>query len=312
MDWTLLQGLFEGFQGMADPGIFLMLAIGGLLIYLGIAKNYEPLLLIGIGTGIVLANLPIGDLTKEATPNEIGGLLWYFKKYLIETEIVPLLIFLGLGALTDFEPILSHPYTILLGAAAQLGVFVALVGALVMGLGFGLREAASIGIIGGADGPTTIYVATKMREMGGQDILGAVAVAAYSYMALVPIIQPPIIRLLTTREERLVRMPYTTRPVSRTAKILFPIVLTLVVGVLVPHATPLIGIFAFGNLLRESGVVERLAGTAQNELMNIVTIILGVTVGSTMPAAIFLKPQTLAIFVLGLFAFGVSTAGGVM
>ncbi|MFQ5988234.1 MAG: sodium ion-translocating decarboxylase subunit beta, partial [Dehalococcoidia bacterium] len=198
MDWS---SLLEGFKGLgADPGTLLMLAIGGVLIYLGIARKFEPLILIGIGVGIILANLPLGELVKPATEGETGGLLWYFQEYLLATEIIPLLIFLGLGALTDFEPMLSNPRTILLGAAAQLGVFIALLGAIA--LGFDLRGAAAIAIIGGADGPTTIYVATKMQEMGGPLILGAVAVAAYSYMALVPVIQPPIIRLLTTKEER--------------------------------------------------------------------------------------------------------------
>ncbi len=308
MDWS---SLFEGLIGLgADPGILIMLAIGGVLIYLGIAKRFEPLILIGIGVGIILANLPLGELVRPATEGEAGGLLWYFQEYLLVTEIIPLLIFLCLGALTDFEPLLSNPRIILLGAAAQLGVFIALLGAIA--LGFDLRGAAAIAIIGGADGPTTIYVATKMQEMGGPLILGAVAVAAYSYMALVPVIQPPIIRLLTTKEERMVRMPYTFRPVSRRTKIIFPIALAVVVGIIVPRAAPLVGMLAFGNLLRESGVVERLSSTAQNELMNIVTILLGLTVGSTMPAAIFLQWGTIKIFLLGLGAFCFSTAGGIL
>ncbi|MFQ5924729.1 MAG: sodium ion-translocating decarboxylase subunit beta, partial [Dehalococcoidia bacterium] len=308
MDWS---SLLEGFKALADdPGTLIMLVIGGVLIYLGIARKFEPLILIGIGVGIILANLPLAELVKPATDAETGGLLWYFQEYLLATEIIPLLIFLGLGALTDFEPMLSNPRTILLGAAAQLGVFIALLGAIA--LDFDLRGAASIAIIGGADGPTTIYVATKMQEMGGPLILGAVAVAAYSYMALVPVIQPPIIRLLTTKEERRVRMPYTFRPVSRRTKIIFPIALAIVGGIIVPRAVPLLGMLAFGNLLRESGVVERLSSTAQNELMNIVTILLGLTVGSTMPAAIFLQWGTIQIFLLGLIAFGFSTAGGVL
>lgn len=308
MDWS---SLLEGFKGLgADPGTLLMLAIGGVLIYLGIAKRFEPLILIGIGVGIILANLPLGELVKPATEGEAGGLLWYFQEYLLVTEIIPLLIFLCLGALTDFGPLLSNPRIILLGAAAQLGVFIALLGAIA--LGFDLRGAAAIAIIGGADGPTTIYVATKMQEMGGPLILGAVAVAAYSYMALVPVIQPPIIRLLTTKEERRVRMPYTFRPVSRRTKIIFPIALAVVAGIIVPKAAPLLGMLAFGNLLRESGVVERLSSTAQNELMNIVTILLGLTVGSTMPAAVFLQWGTIQIFLLGLVAFCFSTAGGLL
>ena len=306
MDWS---SLFEGFTDLG-PGTLIMLVIGGVLIYLGIARRFEPLLLIGIGAGMILANLPVGELVKPATDGEMGGILWYFRTYLLETEVIPLLIFLGLGALTDFEPMLSNPRTILLGAAAQLGVFIALIGA--VAIGFDLRGAASIAIIGGADGPTTIYVATKMHEMGGPDILGAVAVSAYSYMALVPIIQPPIIRLLTTKEERAVRMPYTFRPVSRRTKIIFPLALAIVVGIIVPKAAPIVGMFAFGNLLRESGVVERLSSTAQNELMNIVTILLGITVGSTMSAVIFLKVETIEIFFLGLAGFCFSTAGGVL
>ena len=308
MDWS---SLFDGFLDLgANPGTLVMLAIGGVLIYLGIAKKFEPLILIGIGVGIILTNLPLGELVRPATDGETGGILWYFQEYLLLTEIIPLLIFLCLGALTDFEPLLSRPSLIFLGAAAQIGVFIALIGA--VALGFDLRGAAAIGIIGGADGPTTIYVATKMQEMGGPLILGAVAVAAYSYMALVPIILPPIIRLLTTKEERMVRMPYSFRPVSRTTKIIFPIALGVIGGIIVPMAVPLLGMLAFGNLLRECGVVERLSSTAQNELMNIVTLLLGITVGSTMPAAVFLKVETMEIFALGLVAFCFATAGGVL
>ncbi len=308
MDWS---SLYEGFTALgANPGTLIMLVIGGVLIYLGIAKRFEPLLVIGIGFGIILANLPQGELVKPGTDAETGGILWYFYRYLLVTEILPLLIFLGLGALTDFEPMLSNPRTLLLGAAAQLGVFVALIGAIA--LGFDLRAAAAIGIIGGADGPTTIYTATKMLEMGGPNILGAVTVAAYSYMALVPVIQPPIIRLLTTREERRVRMPYSFRPVSKRTKIVFTIALALIGGIIVPRAAPLLGMLAFGNLLRECGVVERLSSAAQNELMNIVILLLGITVGSTMPAAIFLRVETVEIFLLGLVAFCFSTAGGVL
>ena len=311
MDWGSLTKLFEGFSDIGDhPKLIAMLAIGCILLYLGIVRKFEPLLLVGIGTGIVLANLPLGEMVKPATETETGGILYYFYKYLLSNEIIPLLIFLGLGALTDFTPLLNYPYTILLGAAAQLGVFVAMVGA--VALGFGLREAASIGIIGGADGPTTIFVATKMQELGGLNILGPVAVAAYSYMALVPVIQPPVIRLLTTREERLVRMPYATHPASKLVKILFPIIMAVVGGILVPRAAPLIGMFAFGNLLRECLVVERLSEAAQNELMNIVVIILGITVGATMTADVFLQWSTIKIFLLGCFAFIIATAGGVL
>ena len=247
-----------------------------------------------------------------------------FQDFGLTTDILPLLVFLGLGALTDFEPMLSNPKTLLLGAGAQAGVFFALIGALLLGMttlfDFGLFEAASIGIIGGADGPTTIFIATRMKELGEtafgpggvRDVVGATAVAAYSYMALVPIIQPPIIKLLTTKAERRIKMPYSYRPVSRRTKILFPIVTAIVISVLVPKASPLIAIMMFGNLLKESGVVERLANTAQNELMNIVIILLGLAVGATMPAAVFLKPETIAIFFLGLFAFITATATGIL
>jgi sodium ion-translocating decarboxylase beta subunit len=301
VEWDSIRNLFEGFLGVRDElPILGMMAIGCVLIYLGIARKFEPLLLVGIGFGILVANLPLhefvhigGDVGGE--PGTATGVLYYFRKYLVDTEIIPLLIFLGLGAMTDFEPMLNYPYTILLGAAAQFGVFVALVGA--VAIGFDLNEAASIGIIGGADGPTTIYTATRL---------------AYSYMALVPVIQPPIIRLLTTRKERLVRMPYAPRRASRTAKILFPIIVAVVGGILVPRAAPLIGMFAFGNLLRECLVVERLSDTAQNALMNSVVIILGITVGSAMTAAAFFQRETIYIFILGCVAFMFATAGGVL
>ena len=313
MEWDSLRNLFEGFLGVRDElPILGMMAIGCVLIYLGIARKFEPLLLVGIGFGILVANLPLhefvhmGKDVPGGVPDTATGVLYYFRTYLVDTEIIPLLIFLGLGAMTDFEPMLNYPYTILLGAAAQLGVFVALVGA--VALGFNLAEASSIGIIGGADGPTTIYTATRLAP----DLLARVAVAAYSYMALVPVIQPPVIRLLTTRKERLVRMPYAPRRASRTAKILFPIIVAVVGGILVPRAAPLIGMFAFGNLLRECLVVERLSDTAQNALMNTVVIILGITVGSTMTAEAFFQIKTIEIFVLGCFAFIVATAGGVL
>src|SRR5512136_2498629 len=307
MEWDSLRLLFEGFEGIYDEWQILgMMALGCVLIYLGIARKFEPLLLVGIGFGILVANLPLHEMVNPGGDGQATGVLYYFRHYLVDTEIIPLLIFLGLGAMTDFEPMLNYPYTILLGAAAQFGVFVALVGA--VALGFNLREAASIGIIGGADGPTTIYTATRLAP----DLLARVAVAAYSYMALVPVIQPPIIRLLTTRKERLVRMPYAPKKASRIAKILFPIVVAIVGGILVPRAAPLIGMFAFGNLLRECLVVERLSETAQNALMNTVVIILGITVGSTMTAADFFQRDTIYIFILGCFAFAFATAGGVL
>jgi len=224
----------------------------------------------------------------------------------IKTELFPLLIFIGIGAMTDFGPLLANPVTILLGAAAQFGIFGTLLLATLMG--FSIKEAASIGIIGSADGPTSIYVASNLAP----HLLAPIAVAAYSYMSLVPIIQPPVIRLLTTRAERRIRMPYTARPVSQTTKIVFPIVVTLVAGLLVPMATPLIGFLMFGNLLREAGVVERLSKAAQNELVNIVTIFLGITIGSTMSAASFLNLRTLLIIGMGLVAFALDTAAGLL
>ncbi|MDY6892720.1 MAG: sodium ion-translocating decarboxylase subunit beta, partial [Chloroflexota bacterium] len=290
MDLGNLTNIFEGFQALADnPSTLGMLFIAVLLIYLGIGKRMEPLLLIPIGIGIIMANLPLGEAIVVASEPETSGFLYYFYKYALFNGIIPLLIFLGLGALTDFEPLLAKPSTFLLGAAAQFGVFVALIGTLALGLlpwfDFGLKEAASVAIIGGAEGPTTIYVAAKMQALGADpNIFSAVVVACYSYMALVPIIQPPVIKLLTTKKERQIKMAYAERPVSRRTKIIFPIVSIILCGLFVPRAAPLIGMFMFGNLMRECGVVERLAGAAQNELMNIVTILLGITVGSTMVA----------------------------
>ncbi len=281
-------------------GNIVMILIGLLLVYLAIRKEYEPLILLPIGVTAVLVNLPLQTLTEPPY-----GLLYLVKKYLIDTEIVPLLIFLGLGAMTDFGPLIANPRSLLLGAAAQLGVFTALIIALT--LGFNLHEATSIGIIGGADGPTTIYLTVKLAP----HLLAANAVAAYSYMALVPLIQPPIIKALTSREERLIKMKQL-RPVSKFEKILFPIVTIVLVGFLVPSAIPLIGMIMVGNLFRESGVVERLSKAASEELMNIVTIFLGLGVGSTMNADMFLRPETLKIIALGALAFAASTAGGVL
>ena len=325
---TDFEGIWEGFTAIGDdPRMVAMWLIAAGLLFVGIVKKKEPLLLIPIGTGILLANLPLGELIRSggeaSETGEAVGFIWTFQEYLLRTDILPLLVFLGLGALTDFEPMLSNPKTLLLGAGAQAGVFVALVGALLLGMtdlfDFGLLEASSIGIIGGADGPTTIYIGTRMREIGEatagvavMDIVGATAVAAYSYMALVPIIQPPIIRLLTTKKERQIRMPYTFKPVSRRTKILFPIVTTIVVSVLVPKASPLIGIMMFGNLLKESGVVPRLSSTAQNEMMNIVILLLGLAVGATMTGRVFLQPETIAIFLLGLVAFMSATVAGLL
>ena len=285
-----------------------MIGVGGLLIYLGIAREVEPMLLVPIGMGIVLANIPLGGLTEG------GGLLSLLRQIGIDNELFPLLIFISVGAMIDFGPLLERPYTVLLGAAAQFGIFGTFFVAYLLGdgglrlLDFTFKDAASIGIIGSADGPTSIYVSTVL----GTKYAPAIVVAAYSYMALVPIIQPPIMRLLTTKEERRVTMPARAARVSQRTRILFPIVTILVVGLIAPKATPLIGTLMFGNLLRESGVLERLSNAAQNELANIVTILLGLTVGGMMLAEEFLRLETIMIFVMGVVAFAVGTATGVV
>lgn len=279
----------------------IMWAIGFTFIYLAIKKDYEPLLLLPIGFAIFAVNLPLTGLMEK----DPKGLLYIFYHYGLEWEVVPPLIFLGLGAMTDFGPLIANPKTLLLGAAAQLGVYISFFGALL--LGFNIPEACSIGIIGGADGPTTIYTTVHLAP----HLLGATAVSAYSYMSLVPIIQPPVMKLLTTERERKIVMRQL-RPVSRTEKILFPVAVTLISCLLVPPAAPLMVMFMLGNLFRESGVVKRLSEAAQNELMNIVTIFLGISVGATMSADKFLRPQSLMVFGLGLVAFIFSTAGGVL
>jgi oxaloacetate decarboxylase beta subunit len=298
---------FLGFLNL-NWQIVVMLAVGGFLIYLGTAKNVEPVILIPIGTGILLANIPLAGLVDE------GGLFAVLRKAGIQTELFPLLIFIGIGAMIDFGPFLERPYTILLGAAAQFGIFGTFFLAYLLGDGwlhimnFSLKDAASIGIIGSADGPTSIYVSSVL----GSKYAAAIVVAAYSYMAMVPIIQPPIMRLLTTKEERRLEMPITVGLVTRRTKIIFPIATVLVVGLIAPKATPLIGCLMFGNVLRECGVVERLSATAQNELTNIVTILLGLTVGGMMMASEFLKPETIIIFVMGIVAFALDTAAGIV
>lgn len=291
-----------------------MIAIACVLLYLAIVKKFEPLLLLPIAFGMLLANIPIGgvmhpelflgDSIDYGKVLHDGGLLDLL--YLgVKLGIYPPLIFLGIGAMTDFGPLIANPKSILLGAAAQLGVFITFIGALL--IGFSVTEAASIGIIGGADGPTAIFVTKTLAP----HLLSAIAVAAYSYMALVPIIQPPIMKLLTTKKERQIVMEQL-RPVSKKEKILFPIIVTIVVLLIVPDATPLIGMLMLGNLIKESGVAERLSKTAQNELINIVTIFLGVTVGATATADTFLTWNTISIILLGLFAFAISTAGGTL
>jgi oxaloacetate decarboxylase beta subunit len=285
-----------------------MFAVGATLISLAIRRNFEPLLLIPIGFGAIVANLPLAMLGSSSGghPGEHVPLLQLIYDMGIRTELLPPVIFLGVGALTDFRPLLARPITFLLGAAAQMGIFVAALGAHYL-FGFTLKESASIGIIGGADGPTTIFLTSQLAP----DLLGAVAVAAYSYMALVPVIQPPIMRLLTTRRERGIDMPQA-RPVSRTAVLLFPVVTTVVTSLLVPSCAPLVAMLMFGNLLRESGVTDRLSGAAGGPLINIVTIFLGLVVGSTMGGNEFLQWRTVFILVLGVVAFAVSTAAGVV
>lgn len=280
-------------------GHVVMWLVGFFFIFLAIKKGFEPLLLVPIGFSIFLVNMPIAPLTGP------GELINLFFKYGLETEIIPCLIFLGIGALTDFGPMIANPKTLLLGASAQLGVYIAFFGSIV--LGFTVKEAASIGIIGGADGPTSIYLATAIAP----HMMGMVAIAAYSYMSMVPLIQPPIMKLLTTEKERKIRMKQL-RPVSKLEKIVYPIVATLVICLIVPAAAPLMGIFMIGNLFKECKVVDRLLKTSQGELLNIVTIILGVAVGATMKAETFLKPEPIFIFILGLFAFAFSTAGGII
>ncbi len=282
----------------------IMIVIASILLYLGIAKKYEPLLLVPISFGILLVNLPLGGLLTPGSESGAGGLFYYLSLGL-ELGIYPPLIFLGVGAMTDFGPLIANPVTLLLGAAAQLGIFLTFIGAIY--LGFTAPQAGAIGIIGGADGPTAIFLANRLAP----ELLGSIAIAAYSYMALVPIIQPPIMRLLTSKKERQVIMEQL-RPVSKTEKILFPIVVIILTGLLLPAAIPLLGMLMFGNLIRETGVTDRLSQGAQNELNNIVVIFLGLTVGAKATAAYFLTPDTIKIVLLGLTAFAFGTAGGVL
>jgi len=287
-----------------DEKVIIMLLISLLLMYLAIKKGFEPLLLLPIGLGAFLTNIPANGLLTPEIGEHVGGLFFYISKG-IELEIFPPLIFLGIGAMTDFGPLLANPKTFLFGAAAQFGVFSAIF--LSVSLGFSLNEAAAIGIIGGADGPTAIFLAQKLAP----HLLGPIAVAAYSYMALVPLIQPPLMRLLTTEKERQTVMPIP-KPVSKRVKIIFPIVVTFIGILLVPPAAPLLGMLMGGNLLKESGVVDRLSKMAQNELINIVTFFLGICVGLTMSADKFLTLDTIMIIGLGVIAFGLSTVGGLL
>jgi carboxybiotin decarboxylase len=322
-------GIYGFFQPGMDGGPggwanFVMILVGLVLLYLGIKKNFEPLLLVPIGFGCILSNIPFAEIaahsvihgTFSETAIKVkelsGGFVGIFYDFGITSGVFPLLIFMGVGAMTDFGPLLANPKTLLLGAAAQFGIFVALLGALVLGkwipgIDFDLNAAGAIGIIGGADGPTSIYVASRLKP----ELLGAIAVAAYSYMALVPIIQPPIMRAFTTNAERKIVMEQL-RPVGKGERILFPIAALGLCVLLLPSATPLMGALMFGNLARECGVVDRLSDTMQNSLINIVTIFLGLAVGSKMSAAQFLNLNTLGILVLGLVAFSFGTMTGVL
>ena len=307
-------GLYESAFGALTWEHIVMLLIGGLLIYLGIARKMEPLLLVPIGFGVLLVNLPLGGLMEVTADGEPIGLLVRVFRGGITTELIPAFIFLGLGAMTDFGPVMANPKTLILGAGAQFGVFFAFIVALLVGnafpefLGFGVKEAAAIGIIGGADGPTTVFLTNKLAP----DLLGVTAVAAYTYMALVPIILPPIVRLFTTKEERAIYMKPQMKPVSRRQKVIFPIIAAIIIILLVPRSAPLVGMFMFGNLLVVSGVTARLADTASNAFMNVLTILLGLSIGAFMTGENFLNPKSLAVLGLGVVAFGTSAAFGVL
>ena len=299
---TLIQGITT-----INIGQVFMMVIGGLLMYLGIKKEYEPTLLVPMGLGTILVNFPGSGVLDQTVGNvtQHGG-LDILGRAGIETELFPLLICIGIGAMIDFGPLLQNPFMLLFGAAAQFGIFFVVVVAVLAG--FDIREAASIGIIGAADGPTSIFVANQLAP----HLLGAITVAAYSYMALVPIIQPVAIKLVTTKEERKIRMTYHAEGVSKMTKILFPIVITIVAGFIAPIALPLVGFLMFGNLLRECGVLDSLSATAQNELVNIVSILLGITISVKMQAGLFLNVQTLMIILFGLVAFIMDSIGGVI
>lgn len=296
---ALLPELLKGFTNFT-PGNGVMILAALVLIYLAVFKEIEPVLLLPIGFGCLLANIPLAGMTAAE------GMTRVLYDAGIKTELFPLLIFIGVGAMIDFAPLLAQPRMVLLGAAGQFGIFGTLI--LAIALGFPLNQAASIGVIGAIDGPTSIFVASKLAP----ELLAPIAVAAYSYMSLIPIIQPPLMRLLTTKKERLIKMDYTPKPVSKRTLILFPVALTLVVGLLVPEATPLISMLMLGNLLKVSGVVERLSNAAQNEIINITTLFLGLAIGSTMTASGFLNWATGKIMLLGLFAFALDTVAGLL
>ena len=318
----ILNGLYQlwittGLYGFIHEekgwGMAVMILVGFLLLYLAIKKGFEPLLLIPIGMGCILSNIPYAYIASvdPTSTHAAAGFIKILYDAGIETGLFPILIFMGVGSMTDFGPLIANPKTLLLGAAAQLGIFTALLGALLLsfipGINFDLAVAGSIGIIGGADGPTAIYVTSRLAPA----YLGSIAVAAYSYMALVPVIQPPIMKMLTTEKERKIRMSQL-RPVSKTEKIIFPVMVITICAILLPSAAPLIGALMFGNLAKQCGVINRLADTMENALMNIVTICLGLSVGSKMAADRFLNLETLGILFLGMIAFGIGTAGGVL
>jgi sodium ion-translocating decarboxylase beta subunit len=302
---VLLPELIKGLTHFT-PGNALMILVGLILVYLAVAKEYEPVLLLPIGFGCILANIPLAGMTAGESTSAAEGMMSVLYNAGIKTELFPLLIFVGVGAMIDFSPLLSQPRMVLLGAAGQFGIFGTLILAVL--IGFPLNQAASIGVIGAIDGPTSIFVASKLAP----ELLAPIAVAAYSYMSLIPIIQPPIMRLLTTKKERLIRMEYSPKPISQTTLVAFPIVLTLAVGLLVPEATPLISMLMLGNLLKVSGVVPRLSKAAENEIINIATLFLGLAVGATMSAGAFLNWATVQIMLLGLLAFVLDTVAGLL
>jgi len=294
-----LYGLIAGFVHLhwSNP---IMMVVGGLLLYLGIKKDFEPLLLVPIGFGAILVNIPLAGLMEE------GGFLKIIYEAGVLTELFPLLIFVGIGAMTDFGPLLENPKIFLLGAAGQFGIFLTLALALI--IGFDQLDAVAIGIIGACDGPTAIYVTSKYAP----HLLGAVSVAAYSYMSLVPVIQPPIMRALTSKEERMINMGAVKSSVSKTTKILFPIIVTIVGGIIAPMGLPLLGTIMLGNLMKESGAVERLTNASQNEIANVVTLLLGISIGATMDGRVFLKSQTLIVLSLGFLAICLDTVFGIL
>src|SRR5437870_1268374 len=294
-----LQGLLLGLTNLGT-GHVIMILIGSLLLYLGIGKGYEPLLLLPIGFGAILVNIPLAGLMEK------DGVLRFFYDTGVLTEVFPLLIFIGIGVMTDLQPLMENPKIILLGAAGQFGIFLTLL--LALALGFDKLEAVAVGIIGACDGPTAIYVSSKFAP----HLLGAVSIAAYSYMSLVPLIQPPIMKWLTTKKEKKIMMGIVKQPVSKTTKIIFPVVVTVAASIIAPLGTPLIGMVMLGNLMKESGVVERLKLAAENDITNIVTLLLGLCIGATMEAKQFLQPQTLMVLALGLIAIGLDTAMGVL